>query len=94
MSNIKRRGTKKTSMDKKGGECTYTIIGKEPVSARIMNTILNGMMRERWGRLQFQCKYQKLQKTVTSVENGGGTTGVTTTSPIHKKTRSCSQNTQ
>ena len=32
MSNIKSRGTKKTSMDKKGGECTYTITGKEPVS--------------------------------------------------------------
>ena len=33
-------------MDKKGGECTYTITGKEPVSERVMNTILNGMMRE------------------------------------------------
>ena len=47
MSNIKSRGTKKTSMDKKGGECMYTITGKEPVSERVMNTILNGMMRER-----------------------------------------------
>ena len=60
MSNIKSRGTKKTSMDKKGGECMYTITGKEPVSERVMNTILNGMMRERWGRLQFQHKYQKI----------------------------------
>ena len=33
-------------MDKKGGECTYTITGKEPVSEGVMNTILNGMMRE------------------------------------------------
>ena len=46
MSNIKSKGTKKTSMDKKGGECTYTITGKELVSERVMNTILNGMMRE------------------------------------------------
>ena len=46
MSNIKNKGGKKTSMDKKGGECTYTITGKEPVSERAMNTILNGMMRE------------------------------------------------
>ena len=27
MSNIKSKGTKKTSMHKKGGECTYTITG-------------------------------------------------------------------
>ena len=56
LSNIKSRTPKKTSMDKKGGECTYTITGKEPVSERVMNTILNGMMREQRGRLQFQCK--------------------------------------
>ena len=60
MSNIKSKGTKRTSMDKKGGECTYTITGKELVSERVMNTILNGMMRERRGRLQFQHKYQRL----------------------------------
>ena len=49
LSNLKSRGNKKTSMDKKGGECTYTITGKEPVSERVMNTILNGMMREHRG---------------------------------------------
>ena len=62
-----------------------TITGKESVSERVMNTILNGMMRERRGRLQFQHKYQKLRKIVTSAENGGGTTGITTTSLVHKK---------
>ena len=46
LSNVKNKGSKKTSMDKKGGECTYIITGKEPVSERVMNTILNGMMRE------------------------------------------------
>ena len=51
LSNLKNRGNRKTSMDKKGGECTYTIMGKEPVSERVMNTILNGMMREYRGRL-------------------------------------------
>ena len=56
-------------MDKKGGECTYTNTGKEPVSERVMNTILNGMMRERRGRLQVQCKYQKLKKAMTSTED-------------------------
>ena len=69
INNMKNRGGKKTSMDKKGGECTYTITGKEPVSERVMNTILNGMMRERWGRLQVQCKYQKLKKAITSGED-------------------------
>ena len=49
-----------------------------------MNTILNGMMRERRGRLQFQCKYQKLQKTVTSGEEGGVTSATAATSPAHK----------
>ena len=46
MSNMKNKTGKKTSMDKKGGECSYTITGKEPMSERLMNTILNGMMRE------------------------------------------------
>ena len=46
LSNMKNKGGKKTSMDKKGGECSYTITGKEPMSKRLMNTILNGMMRE------------------------------------------------
>ena len=56
MSNIKTKGGKKASMDKKGGECTYTITGKEPVPERVMHTILNGKMRQQRGRLQFQCK--------------------------------------
>ena len=43
---MRNREGKKTNMDKKGGECTYTITGKEPVSERVMNTILNGMMKE------------------------------------------------
>ena len=34
-----------------------------------MNTILNGIMRERRGRLQFQCKYQKLRIAVTAAED-------------------------
>ena len=46
ISNMKNKGGKKTSMDKKGGECSYTITGKEPMSERLMNTILNRMMRE------------------------------------------------
>ena len=53
MSNIKSKGTEKKSMDQKGGECTYAITGKEPVSNILMNTILNGMMREQRGQLQF-----------------------------------------
>ena len=43
INNMRNKGGKKTNMDKKGGECTYTITGKEPVSERVMNTILNGM---------------------------------------------------
>ena len=58
-------------MDKKGGECTYSITGKELVSERVMNTILNGMMREHRGRLQVQHKYQKLKKAVTPTEESG-----------------------
>ena len=46
VAKMKIKGDKKTIMDKKGDECTYTIAGKEPVSERVMNTILNGMMRE------------------------------------------------
>ena len=69
MSNMKNKTGKKTSMDKKGGECLYTITGKEPMSERLMNTILNGMMREQRGRLQVQCKYQKLKKAVTTNDN-------------------------
>ena len=46
INNMRNKGGKKTNMDKKGGECTYTITGKEPVSERVMNTILNGIMRE------------------------------------------------
>ena len=69
LSNMKNKGGKKTSMDKKGGECSYTITGKEPMSERLMNTVLNGMMRERRSRLQVQRKYQKLKKAVTSSEN-------------------------
>ena len=71
LSNVKNRGSKKTSMDKKGGECTYTITGKEPVSERVMNTILNGMMREHRGQLQVQHKYQRFKKAVTSSEDSG-----------------------
>ena len=71
LSNLKNRGNKKTSMDKKGGKCTYTITGKEPVSGRVMNTILNGMLRECRGQLQVQCKYQKLKKVVTSSKELG-----------------------
>ena len=56
MSNIKNKGSKKTNMDKKGGECTYTITGKEAISERVMHTILNSM-REHRVRLQFQHKY-------------------------------------
>ena len=85
LSNIKSRGPKKTSMDKKGGECTYTITGKEPVSERVMNTILNGMMREQRGRLQFQCKYQKLRKAVTSADDSGVASATVVMSPTHKK---------
>ena len=44
---------------------------------------------ERQGRLQFQCKYQKLWKTVTSAENGGGTTGITDHQSSSQKNRSC-----
>ena len=44
LSNMKNKGSKKTSMDKKGGECSYTITCKEPMSERLMNTVLNGMM--------------------------------------------------
>ena len=69
MSNMKNKTGKKTSMDKKGGECLYTITGKEPMSERLMNTILNGMMREQRGRLQVQHKYQKLKKAVTTNDN-------------------------
>ena len=56
-------------MDKKGAEYSYTISGKEPMSERLMNTVLNGMMRERRSRLQVQHKYQRLKKAVTTNEN-------------------------
>ena len=72
-------------MDKKGGECTYTITGKEPVSERVMNIILNGMMREQIGKLQFQCKYQKLQKAVTSADDSGVESATVVMSLTHKK---------
>ena len=39
------------------------------MSERLMNTVLNGMMRERRSRLQVQCKYQRLKKAVTTNEN-------------------------
>ena len=69
LSNMKNKGGKKTSMDKKGAEYSYTISGKEPMSERLMNTVLNGMMRERRSRLQVQHKYQRLKKAVTTNEN-------------------------
>ena len=68
---LKLKELRKQVWIRKGGECTYTITSKELVSERVMNTILNGMMRERRGRLQFQCKYQKLRKAVTSAEDSG-----------------------
>ena len=81
---MKNKGGKKTNMDKKGGEYTYTITGKEPVSERVMNTFLNGMMREQRGRLQVQCKYQKLKKAVTLAEDSGIVLAATAASPSHR----------
>ena len=81
IANMKNKGGKKTSMDKKGGECTYTITGKEPVSERVMNTILNGMMREHRGCLQVQHKYQRLKKAVISTEDSGIVSTASHTSP-------------
>ena len=72
------------NMDKKGGECTYTITGKEPILERDMNAIINGMMREWRGRVQVQCKYQKLKKAVTSAEDSGIASAAATTSPPHR----------
>ena len=46
INNMRNKGGKKTNMDKKGGKCTSTITGIEPISERVMNTILNGMMSE------------------------------------------------
>ena len=57
-----------------------------------MNTILNGMMREQRGWLQFQCKYQRLQKAVTSAEDSGIASAATTVSPTHKRQDLTSQN--
>ena len=84
INNIRNKGGKKTNMDKKGGECTYTTTGKEPILERVVNTILNGMMREQRGRLQVQCKYQKLKKAVTSAEDRGIASAAATTSPPHR----------
>ena len=49
-----------------------------------MNTILNGMMRERQGHLQVQHKYQRLKKAVASTEDSGIASTVSHTSPPHR----------
>ena len=40
------------------------------------------MMQERRSQLQFQCKYQRLQKALTSSEDGGIASAATTESNL------------